>query len=109
MLMYFEKIGAKEPIILVALDEVIVTGEKRAIEVVQILKGFLDTFTPRFRLVATTFDDRLLVDGRTSSPYLHDGPMENWEVTGSKRSIVWLVLSPLNLDNPMRVVLKLNS
>jgi hypothetical protein len=67
--MYFERTGVKEPIIVVALDEVIKCGRSRAVEVLRILKVLLSGNTQRFRLLVTTFDDHLLLDGVVASHF----------------------------------------
>jgi hypothetical protein len=108
MLLYFEKIGILCPIVFVALDEVIKCGHSHAVEVLRMLKLLLSGNTQRFRLLVTTFDDHLLVDGGIASANLHNQAIEDRERTGSKRPIAWLPLFPLLLENPKRVLLALN-
>jgi hypothetical protein len=77
-------------------------------EVLDILKEFLDDFTKQSRLLVTTFDDHLLVDGATASPHLHPHPIEERDETDSKRPIEWLLLSPLALKYLRPLLLEVN-
>ncbi len=108
LVLYFEGLGVKAPIIFVALDEVIMCDDaKRAVDVLEFLKGFLDGAS-NFLLFVTTFDNHLLLDGARPNLHLHDQSIEKRTVTGSQRRIRWLVVSPLAIEKPRHVLSELN-
>jgi hypothetical protein len=69
-------------------------------------KCFVSSFTPKCRLLVTTFDDHLLMDGVTASPrFVARQPVEKRaKAVGSQRPIHWLPLLPLDVANPRAVL-----
>ena len=108
MVLHFQQLGVAQPVILLAVDEVIKCGGERAIAVIKLAKSWLDNFTSQFRLLSTTFDNHLLVDGAVPSPALHLRDVtERTQTPGSKRTIRWLPLKPLAPAEPTEHLLKL--
>lgn len=106
LLLWFQELGVAQPVILLAVDEVIKCGEHHAIEIIALCKSFVSSFTDKCRLLLTTFDNHQLVDGGMRSPHAvrMQAVEKRAKTAGSQRPIEWLPLSPLDVANP-RVVL----
>ena len=100
LFLHFESLGVSEPIIFLAIDEVVKSADgkllDRVFKVIHAAKKLLDIFPNRVRLFMTTFDDKMVMDGTV------------WETTGSNRPIEWIPLPPLDLP-PLEPVWKVTS
>uniref|UniRef100_A0A0G4HIT0 Uncharacterized protein n=1 Tax=Chromera velia CCMP2878 TaxID=1169474 RepID=A0A0G4HIT0_9ALVE len=102
--LYFEDLGVSEPVVLLAVDEVVKCGDSQAIEIMAICKGLVSSHTAHCRLLVTTFDHHQLIDDHIGpqSPDRQGPPPEKRQKTGpgSQRPITWLPLEPLETDKP---------
>lgn len=107
MLLYFKQIGVEQPIVLIAVDDVIKCGVAEALEILSICKVWLCEHADKFRLLATALDDYLLVDRINPNQLLPGGNRKSFY--GPSRPVHWLPLSPLSLENPRKQLVALNA
>ena len=106
IVLYFQRLSVPAPIILLAVDEIIKCGAAQAHEILDVCKSYLNSHPHAFRLLVTTFDDHLLLDGAgfQSPDAVRQASVQCRDATGSQRPVTWLALNPLQLANPRGVL-----